>query len=205
MTVPERREKVFDLLLRGLHWWIALSCLTLMASSQLAALVRFSAAEARFWEIHLGAGAALCAGLLARLAWGVAGPWSARWRDLWHPRIWAGLLHARLPATARRGHDGVASLAYLLAYLLMLVMTVSGLVLAGAEFDRGPLAEYPALLFALEPWIELPHQLGFWLLAGFVCLHLSALIFHRLRGERVAQSMVTGFQYPSSGKEMHDG
>ena len=30
---------------------------------------------------------------------------------------------------------------------------------------------------------------------GFIGLHLAALVFHQLRGERVAQSMVTGKQY----------
>jgi cytochrome b len=30
---------------------------------------------------------------------------------------------------------------------------------------------------------------------GFIGLHMAALVFHQLRGERVAQSMVTGKQY----------
>ncbi|MEW6415369.1 MAG: cytochrome b/b6 domain-containing protein [Pseudomonadota bacterium] len=47
-----------------------------------------------------------------------------------------------------------------------------------------------------------PHEFGFDLLRGFVGLHLAALVFHQLRGERVAQRMVTGRQYldiPAAG------
>jgi len=39
-----------------------------------------------------------------------------------------------------------------------------------------------------------PHEFGFSLLLGFIGLHLAALVFHQWRGERVAQSMVTGKQ-----------
>lgn len=36
---------------------------------------------------------------------------------------------------------------------------------------------------------------------GFIGLHMAALVFHHLRGERVAQSMLTGRQYRSTENE----
>jgi cytochrome b len=43
--------------------------------------------------------------------------------------------------------------------------------------------------------LEEPHEAGFALILGFIAVHLGALAFHQWRGERVAQSMVTGRQY----------
>jgi cytochrome b len=188
-------HRVYDPLLRLLHWTIALSVVVLAATSQLAEAFEHGPEETALWNIHLIGGYSLAAALLARLLWGLVGPRSARWRDLWHPATWRGLLRLHVPSTQRAGHDAVASLAYLAAYAVMAVMVVSGLGLAAVEFEAGPLAGWLAGTQGLEEVLEEPHEAGFALLLGFVGLHLAALVFHQLRGERVAQSMVTGKQY----------
>lgn len=190
---PVRR--VYDPLLRMLHWTIALSIAALVATSQLAEAFEDGPAEAALWNVHLVAGYVFAAALLARLLWGVVGPATARWRDLWHPASWRALARLHLPGAQRIGHDPVASLAYLFAYAVMAVMVISGLGLAAAEFQAGPLAGWLGGAGWLEDLLEGPHEAGFALLLAFVGLHLAALVFHQLRGERVAQSMVTGKQY----------
>lgn len=187
---------VYDPLLRALHWAIALSVVALVASSQLAEAFEDGPWETAIWEFHLRAGYGLAIALASRLLWGLVGPASARWRDLWHPATWqASLKNLRLPRARRVGHDPVASLAYLFAYAVMMLMIVSGFALAAGEFNAGPLAAWLGDAGWVEDAMQDPHEFGFGLLLGFVGLHLAALVFHQLRGERVAQRMVTGRQY----------
>jgi cytochrome b len=189
-------HRVFDPLLRLLHWVIALAIVALIATSQLAEAFEHGPYENTLWNLHILAGYVLSAGLLTRLLWGIVGPVSARWRDLWHPAVWkASLKNLRLPATHRAGHDPIASLGYLFAYGVMALMVVTGLGLSASEFQAGPLAGWLGSAGWLEDVLGEPHEVGFVLLLGFIGLHMAALVFHQLRGERVAQSMVTGKQY----------
>jgi cytochrome b len=193
-NTPTRR--VYDPLLRLLHWVTALSVVALIASSQLAEWFDHGPYETAIWNLHILSGYVLTVALLTRLLWGLVGPASARWRDLWHPSTWKdSLKNLRLPSAHRVGHDPIASLAYLFAYGVMALMVVSGLGLAASEFQTGPLAAWLGNAGWLEDVLEDPHEAGFVLMLGFVGLHMAALVFHQLRGERVAQSMVTGKQY----------
>jgi Ni/Fe-hydrogenase 1 B-type cytochrome subunit len=77
----------------------------------------------------------------------------------------------------------------------MAFMVATGLGLAASEFQTGPLAGWLGNMAWLEDVLGEPHEVGFSLMLGFIGLHLAALVFHQWRGERVAQSMVTGKQY----------
>jgi cytochrome b len=197
---------VFDPLLRALHWTIALSIVALIATSQLAEAFEDGPYEGAIWDAHIVVGYVLSATLLARVLWGLVGPRSARWHDLWHPRVWASSVkNLHLPGLHRTGHDPLASLGYLFAYAVMALMVVTGLVLAGSEFQSGPLAHWIGGAGWLEDLAEDPHEFGFALLLGFIGLHLTALVFHQMRGERVAQSMVTGRQFLDANRGVrHD-
>lgn len=199
-------HRAFDPLLRALHWTIALSVVALIGTSQLAEAFEHGSYETLVWNLHIYAGYALTIGLLTRLLWGLLGPGSARWRDLWHPAVWLNSLKTlRLPGTHRAGHDPIASLGYLFAYSVIALMVVTGLALAASEFQAGPLAAWLGGADWLEDVMEDPHEVGFALLLGFIGLHMAALVFHQFRGERVAQSMVTGKQYFNREREVqHD-
>lgn len=93
------------------------------------------------------------------------------------------------------GHDPIASLAYLFAYAVMAFMIVTGSGLAASKFQAGPLAGWLGNAAWLEDVLKDPHEVGFALMLGFIGLHMAALVFHPLRGERVAQGMLTGKQY----------
>ena len=189
-------RRVYDPLLRVLHWVIALSIVALIASSQLAEAFEHGPWESAIWNLHILAGYGLTVALLTRLLWGFVGPASARWPDLWHPATWkASLKTLRLPSAHRVGHDPIASLAYLFAYGVMALMVATGLGLAASEFQAGPLAGWLGNVSWLEDVLGEPHEVGFSLMLGFIGLHMAALVYHQIRGERVAQSMVTGKQY----------
>jgi cytochrome b561 len=110
------------------------------------------------------------------------------------------LLKLRKPAP-RAGHDALASLAYLALYGLVALMAITGLGLAATEFSAGPLAGVLGGAGWLEEVLEEPHEAGFALILGVIGLHLAALFHHQWRGERVAQSMVSGIQYPGQGRD----
>ena len=189
-------RRVYDPLLRALHWAIALSILALIATSQLADWFEHGPYEDTLWNLHILSGYGLSAALLSRVLWSLVGPSSANWRDLWHPAAWKdSLRNLRLPSAHRVGHDPIASLAYLFAYGVMALMVVTGLGLSATEFQTGPLAGWLGNANWLEDVLGEPHEVGFALMLGFIGLHMAALVFHQLRGERVAQSMVTGKQY----------
>ena len=193
LTHPQR---VFDPLLRVLHWVIALSIVALIVTSQTAEWFEDGPYEKTLWNLHILTGYVLSAGLLTRLLWGVVGPISARWRDMWHPAVWKdSFTKLLLPTQHRAGHDPIASLAYLFAYAVMALMVGTGLGLAASEFQTGPLAGWLGNMPWLEDVLGEPHEVGFALMLGFIGLHMAALVYHQIRGERVAQSMVTGKQY----------
>jgi len=196
--------RVFDPLLRLTHWWIVLAIIALVGTSQLAEFFEHDTTAELLWSWHIVSGYALAAGLAVRLLWGLVGPASARWSDLWHPRLWRGLLKWRWPQ-ARRGHDAVASLAFIGFYLVVTLMVLSGFGLAATEFQTGPLSNLFGGMHSLESIFEEPHEAGFALILAFIGLHLAAIAFHHWRGERVAQAMINGKQFTHDETEASHG
>jgi len=203
-TTQASPVNVFDPLLRIVHWWIVLAVVALISTSQLADLFEESTTEKLLWQWHIVSGYCLAAGLMVRVLWGLVGPKAARWSDLWHPSAWAGMVSLRWPRP-RRGHDAMASLAFIGFYLIVLMMVGTGLGLAATEFDTGPLASVFGGMRRLEDLFKEPHEVGFTLILIFIGLHLAALVFHQRRGDKVAQSMVTGKQFVEDSVEVTHG
>ncbi len=204
-TQATRRVAVFDGLLRLIHAWNALAILALIATGLLAEEFEHGGEGAALWRLHIQFGYALIGGLAARVIWGLVGPASARWSDLWHPREWRATLRA-LPdlrlSTPRLGHDTLASAAFLGFYLLLAGMTITGLALAAIEHNLGPLTNWLGDSVWLKETFKEPHEVLYVLIAGFVGLHLAALIAHALFGKTpVAQAMLTGNQYLATGDD----
>lgn len=191
------RRRVYDGLLRLIHWWNALAILLLIATALTSELFEHEPLEKTLWQFHVFLGYGLIGGLIARLVWGFIGPQSARFSDMWHPRTWLQVLRTRrLPTELRYGHDRLASLAYLGVYGLLLVMVGTGLALAAIEMDMGPLVNWLGDSAGLKKVFKEPHEFVFNLIWFFVIVHIGALIVHEWHGRvRIARSMVTGYQY----------
>lgn len=191
------RRKVYDPALRLMHWWNALAIVALLATAWSSDLFEHGPYERTLWQVHIFLGYALITGLAARLAWGLVGPRYARFADLWHPRAWLDVARLRrLAAAPRFGHDTFASLAYLAVYALLATMAVTGLALAAVEHGTGPLAGVLGDMIWLKKLFKEPHETIATVLAVFIGLHLTMLIVHERRdGNRIARSMITGFQY----------
>lgn len=197
MSSGLRSAPVYDPVLRLLHWSNALLIAILLASGLVAQALPFGglAAELRYW--HGIVGNAFIVGLLGRLLWGWIGPGHARWRSMWQPAAWREALRKRKVffEPTRFGHHPVASLAYLLAYALMLVLVVSGLMLLAIKQGHGPLSPWLTWHAAYKHWTLEVHRLAAYGLLAHVISHLAALVLHhRVHHLPVAQSMITGIQ-----------
>jgi cytochrome b len=162
MSSGLRSAPVYDPVLRLLHRSNALLIAILLANGLAAQALPFGglAAELRRW--HGRVGNAFIVGLLGRLLWGWIGPGHARWRSMPHPQAWREALRSGrfLIEPTRFGHHPVASLAYLLAYALMSVLLVSGLMLLAIEQGHGPLNPWLAWNVACKQWTRDVHQLA---------------------------------------------
>ncbi|TBR14227.1 MAG: cytochrome b/b6 domain-containing protein [Rugosibacter sp.] len=180
MRIPSHTTyRVYDPLLRLAHAWNALAIIGLIVTSQLAEAFEHRDSEAAIWQIHVQFGYALIGGLLVRLIWGFIGPATACWSDLWHPREWSAMLRGRLSFPPRLGHDIRASLAFIAVYGVLAVMLATGVIMAAAEYQMGPLAQWLGTSKTLGKLVKEPHEIGFTLVLAFIALHLVALLYHR--------------------------
>ena len=193
----EQRRKVYDPLLRIIHACNALAITGLLGTAMLAEALEHGALEQRAWEVHILFGYGLAIGLAARVAWGLVGPTSARFSDLWHPAAWKQTLsRLRLPYPARYGHDEMASLAYLVLYGVLAVTVLAGLALAAIELGQGPFATWLSGASVLEDVFEELHEGLAWVVGGFIVLHIAGILYHeRVQHIPTARSMLDGFQY----------
>jgi len=202
--VTRERIAVFDGLLRLIHAWNALTIVALVATALIAEEYKHSATGAGLWRLHIQFGYALIGGISARLVWGLVGPSSARWSDLWHPQAWLTFLQA-LPRIVlprpRRGHDTLASALFIGLYLVLLGMTFTGLALAAIKHNMGPLTPWLGDSIWLKHLFKEPHEFMYGMVTGFIGLHLGALLWHQIFGKTpVAQAMLTGNQYLTTGE-----
>ncbi len=203
------RAKVYDPVLRIIHGWNALAIVLLLLGAQLAKWLQYTPEAIFLWRFHVWVGYALLVGLVARVLWGINGPTHARLSAFWQWRAWVAAVRARawFAAPSGWGHQPVASLAYVLLYLMLALMAISGLLLVAVEQGAGPLAPWFAHAVELKWLFKTPHDWIEEFILGFVVLHLAALVLHEWRhGIPLAQAMVSGYQYrpvaaPSPGKD----
>ena len=205
-TLTYRRHKVYDPILRIIHAWNGLTILFLMATVWLSELFEQGVGEDTLWTLHIYLGYALVSGIVARLIWGIVGPAHGRFSDMWHPAAWwHAVRHFNFKSSHRIGHDRLASGVYLLVYVLLAGMAVTGLSLAAIEHGMGPLDAWIGDMPWLKHTFEEPHEFIYNLLIGFVVAHIAALIWHELKDRiPLAQAMVSGYQYQLDHTEGED-
>ncbi len=182
-----RTVKIWDPLVRLLHWGLAASF-----------LIAYLSEDDRL-TLHSYAGYLLLGLITLRLVWGLIGSRHARFQDFVTPptQALAYLGDAlRLRASRYLGHNPAGG-AMVLALLLCLSLTgLSGLVLFGAAEFSGPLAE---TLRGLPPrWVE-PLEEAHELLANLslllVVLHLGGVALASLQHrENLVRAMFTGYK-----------
>jgi Ni/Fe-hydrogenase 1 B-type cytochrome subunit len=196
-TITYQRLKVYDPALRLIHLWNGSVILFLMITIWLSDLFEKGVGEKTLWQLHIYLGYALVVGIVARLIWGIFGKRHALFSDMWHPIVWwDAVRNFNLQAKPRFGHNSLASAVYLMVYLLLVTMAITGLSLAAIEHSMGPFDPWIGDMPWLKVIVEEPHQIVYYFLMGFVIVHIAALIWHEYKDKTpLAQAMVTGYQY----------
>ncbi len=182
--------KVWDPLVRMFHW-------TLAGAFALAYLT-----EDDFLTMHVWAGYTILGLVLLRVFWGFAGTRYARFSSfVFSPgKVWS-YVKDTLSFRAQRytGHNPAGGAMIVLMLASLLVTTVTGLVLYGAEEHAGPLASVASSLGG--DWgeaVEEVHELfaNFTLLLVFV--HLAGVLAESLiHRENLVRAMWTGYKRPN--------
>lgn len=185
-----RDVRVWDPLLRLTHWSFALLIPALWWT-----------AENSKWALHRRLGLVLLGLLVFRVLWGFLGPETARFASFVKgPRAVLAYLRGALPAGATPiGHSPLAGWSTLALLGAMLLQVSMGLF-AGDPFDgmTGPLN--PLVGVAVADTITELHEIFFWVVAGLVALHLSAIVFYvSVKGDDLVSPMLSGDRPPMPG------
>ena len=192
---PYYRRRVWDPVVRILHWWMAVTLLVQIALAGVIlseeALGLSEAGEHGLVTVHAVFGFAFGAGLLVRLVWLFRAPGSGSWRDLIPV---TGARWRTVGATARhylsgfrgegpfyRAHNPLAGIVYALFFVVAVIQigTGAGLFTIG-EDTLG------------EAWEEI-HEVGFWLIVAFVVAHLVMVAGHEIKERRsIVSAMING-------------
>ena len=205
---------VWELQNRALHWLKALLVISLvlliLGYEGLEEMGRDDLAE-RFEELHAYFGGFFAVTFTLRVIWAFMGNKYARWSDIvpytkekivaLTENISWFLSGFKNKAPLVVGHNPVASLLYIALFFVLLAQIVTGLLLAGIEFDMFPgnlitggLGEHA--IEEIEEVAEEIHEFGLWFVIGFFIFHMGGLLIHYLfdRGGLLA-SMLHGKKY----------
>ena len=175
------RQPVWDLPIRLFHWL-------------LAALIGFSWWSVTYHHIdwHLWSGFAILTLLIFRLLYGVFGSSTARFNSFVRGPA-SVFAYLRNPHEWRyAGHTPLGALSVIA--LLGLTAAQVGLGLIAEDEDglyAGPLA--PLVSIDRSDWARHIHETLFWVLVGFIALHVAAILYYRVvRRKPLAAAMITG-------------
>lgn len=192
-----RRNKTYDPLLRILHWSLAISVLLLFITARISESFDHGTARDVVWHIHISVGYVLAVSFIVRVVWMFVGPKHARIADMFPLHTWIQMIKQKSISThSGFGHHPLASIAYIVFYLVIFCFIITGFGLAAVEHQVGPLNSYIGDSVWLEEVFKEPHEALTLLIIGFTLLHLAALVWHEKKdGVPLAQSMISGYQY----------
>ena len=186
-----RRVAVWDLPTRLFHWALVLLIPALWWTG-----------EEHMHDWHFLLGEVTLGLLLFRLFWGLLGSSTARFAGFVRgPRAILAYLRGDRPAGI--GHNPLGALSVLA--LLFLLANVVGLGLFATDedgLDPAPLAHFVS--YDSARILTERHEQVFWILVGFIALHLAAILYYLLaRRDDLVTPMVTGRrEMPAGGGEM---
>ena len=171
-------QKVWDLPVRLVHWL-------------LAALIGFSwwSIENHHTDWHMWSGFAILTLLLFRLLWGVVGSSTARFANFVRgPRAVGDYLRGRWKGI---GHSPLGALSVVALLGAIIVQVSLGLISQDEDgIYAGPLAGLVSS--DTSDQARDVHELWFNVILALIVLHVTAILFYRLRGRGLTKAMITG-------------
>jgi cytochrome b len=180
--------RVWDPLLRISHWSFAL----------LIPMMWWTAENSK-WALHKRLGLVLLGVLTFRVLWGFLGPETARFSSFVKgPGAVIAYLRGKSETGRKIGHSPIGGWSTLALIGAMLAQVTMGLF-AGDPFDgmTGPLNPLVGVLTAdmITDW----HETFFWVVAGLIGVHLSAIAYYGVTGNDLLSPMVSGDRSPIEG------
>ena len=179
MTGGGSQYPTWDLPTRLFHWSLV-GCVFLSWLSH----------EFDWMQVHLWSGYAVLVLVVFRILWGFFGSIHSRFSDFVRSpaaivRYWRGE-----PATTP-GHNPAGAWSILVLLLLLLTQALTGLFNSDGLLFDGPL--HHALGSGTTDFLGEVHDQVFWLIVGFVGLHVAAVSYYQfVRRENLVQPMFTG-------------
>lgn len=210
---------VWDIPTRVLHWLNALAILSLALFALTMWSVESLALPDDITEkligllkgIHTYAGYSLSVTFTLRLTWAFIGNKYARFSDMisFKKEYWTAIVgnlkwyfsgFKGHPPLAM-GHNPLASLFYLPLFAVLTMQVISGIILAGLEYDQfpGTVLKSAFGVAGASKWGETAdgvHIFGLYFIGFFFCAHMVGLVVHEI-GERsgLLSSMIHGRKY----------
>ena len=175
--------QVWDLPLRIFHWALVLAIVAAYVTAE------FGGSEWAQWHGRIGA--VVLALLVFRLVWGFIGTHHARFASFAPtPSRIAAYLRGRWQ---RAGHNPLGALSVFALLFVVAAQVTTGLFANDDIAFAGPWSDWVSQSTSdrLTGW----HQQIFYVLAGFIGLHLVAILFYLLiRKSNLVSPMITGKQ-----------
>ena len=176
---------VWDPVVRGFHW-------TLVATFLIAYIT-----EEDFLTLHVWAGYVLLAAIAVRLLWGFIGTRHARFSDfVTKPSTAFRYVKDTLALKAKRyiGHNPAGGLMIVVMLVSLVVTSISGLLLYGAEEQAGPFAGwFIANAHMWEKGLEEVHEFFANFTVVAVVVHLAGVLVESvLHKENLVRAMWNG-------------
>jgi len=220
--VREERVYVWDRVVRGTHWTIALAMVVLFVTGILIGHPLFvvpGAAGDHFVTgtvkvVHVYAAIAFSLAVFLRIVWLFIGPKYARWselipttrervKNLFKTLKFYALIRKRIPVYA--GHNPLAGAAYAVIFSLFLVQIATGFGLYSFDAAAGsPMRAFGFLLGVFggpqsSRWI---HHVTTWLLVLFAMQHVySCLLASRNERNGELDSIFSGYKHVQKDEE----
>jgi len=177
--------KVWDRFVRGFHW-------SLVVTFAICYLT-----EDDYMDLHVWSGYAIVALLALRFVWGFIGTEHARFSDfVYRPsKVWQYIREVLL-LRARRyiGHNPAGGAMIVLFFISLILVSLSGVMLYGADEHAGPMAAMMSgVSESTEEILEEVHEFfaNFTLLLVFI--HVGGVLFESLlHRENLVRAMING-------------
>ena len=142
---------------------------------------------------HLLCGYAMMALLWFRLAWGIVGSDTARFRQFVKgpTAAFRHLAHlGRRPRETEAGHNAAGGWMVLVMLVLLCIQVATGLCANDSVSTQGPLAD--AIGPDASDWLSHIHAFNFELIEIAIVVHILAILFYRMLGYQLVWPMVSG-------------
>ncbi len=179
-----RRVRVWDLPIRLFHWALVLL---------VVALYFTAAVFDSYLDWHMYLGVAVGGLVLFRLLWGIWGSETARFAQFipGPRRLWNYLRNGDREGL-RLGHDPLGALSVIVLLVLLSAQVGTGLFSHDDLFNQGPFRDWVSSDTADR--LTALHKQLFYVLLGFIALHVLAVLFHVLvRRHDILRAMISGW------------